>query len=166
MSAESDIEQRLRRLEDTVAIHDLMVAYGLAADAGDHATLRNMFTDDAVYELEGLRLEGPDAIVTAVMHRSSSPEILATAHNMGPAIVRVLDDRAVAHGYSRLYVLAEDGTVSLWRLSFNRWDFVRTSTGWKISRRLTRALGAPHATAILHRDLDDRGGSWPVRKTL
>ncbi len=152
-----DTDRRLRTVEDMLAIHDVMVEYAIAADSGDAELLRELFVDDAVYELDDLRIDGRDAIVATVLGRGpAGAEMLASAHTVGPAIVRVDGDQAVACGYSRLYVLEEDQSISLRRLSFNRWELVRDRTRWRIARRVVRALGAADGPELVRNILAKR----------
>ncbi|GIW42924.1 MAG: hypothetical protein KatS3mg077_0206 [Candidatus Binatia bacterium] len=152
MSTTDGLERRVRRLEDTLALHDLIVEYGLAADAGDGTALSEMFTDDAVYELDDLRLEGREQIVSTILTQRGNASVVASAHTMGPVVVTVLGDRGFARGYSRLYVRQDDDSVILWRLSFNRWEFVRVADGsWRIARRFTRLIGEDSAASLLRR---------------
>ncbi len=149
MEDRKELEERVRRLEDILSLHSLLTCYGLAADTGDAESLSAMFTDDAVYELDELRLEGRDQIVATIIDRRKQIQMLASAHTIGPVVVTVEGDRATACGYSRLYGLEEDDTVTLWRLSFNRWEFVRKDHRWLIAQRITRALGHKDAPELL-----------------
>jgi ketosteroid isomerase-like protein len=152
MGTTDALERRILKLEDTLALHDLTVEYGLAADAGDREALSEMFTDDAVYELEDLRLEGREQIVTTILTQRGNPSVVASAHTMGPVVVTVFGDRGFARGYSRLYVRQDDDSVILWRLSFNRWEFARVANGcWRIARRVTRLVGENSAPSLLRR---------------
>ncbi|GBD27535.1 hypothetical protein HRbin30_02886 [bacterium HR30] len=149
MNDPEKLEERLQTLEDTFALHNLLTEYGFAADRGDAESLLSMFTADAVYELDELRIEGRDEIVATIIGQRDNPMMVASAHTIGPVVISVQGDRATARGYSRLYVLEDDDRVTLWRLSFNRWDFSRQEGSWRIKRRVTRALGREEATSLL-----------------
>lgn len=45
----SDVEKRLRRLEDRAELQDLVVRYFVACDDDDYPTIGTCFTDDAVF---------------------------------------------------------------------------------------------------------------------
>jgi ketosteroid isomerase-like protein len=49
----ADLNERVKRLEDRAAINDLVVAYFLAADGDDLATLGACFTEDATFSASG-----------------------------------------------------------------------------------------------------------------
>ena len=68
------------------------------------------------------------------------------AHQIGPAIVEPqAPDRAIATGYSRVYLHTRAGT-HIYRVSFNHWELVKQGADWRIARRTTRLLG--HAEAL------------------
>jgi hypothetical protein len=59
-----DLERRVSRLEDRAAIHDLVVAYFLAADGDDMLQVRASFTADATFSASGqLCAQGRQGIV-------------------------------------------------------------------------------------------------------
>jgi hypothetical protein len=50
----SDIERRLKDLEDRTAIHDLVVGYFLAVDSDNFDEINRIFADDATFSLSGV----------------------------------------------------------------------------------------------------------------
>ncbi len=58
-------EAKLQRLVDRLDIHDTITTYAAAIDAGDFATVRAVFADDATarYDVDSGLLQGGDAIV-------------------------------------------------------------------------------------------------------
>ena len=63
MSTQQTIEQRLRRIEDRLAIHDLVHLYGFVMDERDLTGLDSLFTEDAhlgsddgVFDATGLEI--------------------------------------------------------------------------------------------------------------
>lgn len=140
---------RVARLEDELAIHRLLVAYGLAADRGDAAGAAATFTTDGVYDVDVGRMEGRPAVTAMLAGDRHQGMVGRCAHQIGPAIVtRLAGDAAEAVGYSRVY-LAEDAGVRVYRVSMNRWELVRSADGWRIARRTTRLLGHAEALAVL-----------------
>ena len=146
--AVDDLARRVRALEDELAVHRLIVRYGLAVDTGDAEGAAALFTEDTVYDVDGpLRMEGREgvrAMVRGARHQAMLPHC---AHQIGPAVVAVDGDRAVATGYSRVYVRREAG-IEIYRVSFNRWELVRRAGPWHIARRTTRLLGHAEAQAL------------------
>ena len=56
-------------------------------------------------------------------------------------------ERAVATGYSRVYLQTRAGT-HIYRVSFNHWELVKGNGEWRIARRTTRILGHDEAQAL------------------
>jgi len=145
-----DLSRRLQRLEDELAVHRLLVDYGLAVDAGDQHGFSELLTEDAVYELDGTEIAGRDAIVSAVFAGGHRAIAGFAAHTIGPVTVEIDGERALARGYSRLYVV-QDEEIVLWRLSLNSWECVRQGTKWRVARRTARLLGSTEAASVLAR---------------
>jgi ketosteroid isomerase-like protein len=146
----ASLEARVRVLEDELAIARTIVAYGFAVDSGDGSATGEMFTDDAVFDVDGdFVMRGRAAIEAMVLDDQGHQRLLPDcAHTIGPAVIRVDGDRATAVGYSRIYV-RRNGEVDLFRLGCNRWQLVRSTDGWQIARRITRAVGSAAAQAVL-----------------
>lgn len=51
--ANSTLEDRLRAIEDTLAIYHLIASHPPAADTGSHSYYREAFTTDGVIDLGG-----------------------------------------------------------------------------------------------------------------
>ncbi len=138
---------RVQRLEDELAIHRLIVRYGFAVDIGDAEHTAELFTEDTVYDIDVAVLHGrPDIrkMVQTDPHRSL---VGNCAHQIGPAVVEIDGDRAVATGYSRVYLRKGDG-IEVFRVSFNRWELERRAGQWQIAHRITRLLGHQEAKKI------------------
>lgn len=143
------LARRVQALEDELAIHRLIVAYGLAVDTGDADASAAVFVEDGVYDVDGpLLMQGREAVramVRGPKHQSMLPNC---AHQIGPAVVELAGDRAVARGYSRVYHRQPDG-IRIYRVSLNRWDLERRDGKWLIARRTTRLLGHAEAQTLL-----------------
>jgi len=143
------LEAKVRVLEDTLELRDIMDRYGPAVDSGDADAAAELFADDSVYDAEGappmLGGDGVRAMVQGPNHQSLLPN---SAHTIGPAMLRVEGDRATATGYSRVY-LREGDSFRLWRVAANRWEFERRGDTWKVSKRTNRLLGTQDAHDIL-----------------
>ncbi len=147
----SDLARRVQALEDEIAIHRLLVTYGLAVDAGDADRGAAVFTDDGVYDVDVGRMEGRDAVRAMVRGARHQEMVGHCAHQIGPAVVQ-LDgpEHATAVGYSRVYLQTRAGT-HVYRVSVNRWELAKRDRQWLIARRTTRLLGHPEALALLAR---------------
>lgn len=144
------LEQKVRRLEDQMAIYRLISSYGPAVDTGSSEAAGALWTEDGSYEFDTSRLTGPAGI--AGMVRSDGHQSLISqgcAHILAMPVVTVEGDTAHATGYSRVYRHTDEG-YEVWRVSANHWELTRTAQGWKVARRVNRTIdGAPEAREIL-----------------
>ena len=146
------LERRLQAVEDELAIHRLIVRYGLAVDTGDAARTVAVFSEDGVYDADVRLMRGREEVADMVRSDRHQDMVGRCAHQIGPALVRVDGDRATALGYSRVYLRGDDG-IDVYRVSMNRWELERRAGGWLITRRLTRLLGHDEAAAIFREGL-------------
>jgi hypothetical protein len=150
------LESRVLALEDELSVTRTIVAYGFAVDSGDGPATGALFTDDAVFDVDGgFVMRGRGGVEAMVLDPDGHQRLLPDcAHTIGPAVVRVEGDTATAVGYSRVY-LRRDDRFDLFRVGCNRWDLVRAPTGWQIARRTTRVLGSTEAQAVLAQGLPE-----------
>jgi uncharacterized protein (TIGR02246 family) len=141
-----DLTRRVQALEDELAIHRLIVRYGLAVDAGDAGAAAATFADDGVYDVDVGVMRGREQVAAMVRGERHQAMVGRCAHQIGPAVVEVAGDRATAVGYSRVYLAAEGG-LQIYRVSTNRWRFERRGGGWAVVERVTRLLG--HKEALI-----------------
>jgi uncharacterized protein (TIGR02246 family) len=143
------LARRVERLEDELAIHRLIVSYGLGVDTGDAERAAGVFTEDGVYDVDVGRMEGRDAVRAMVRGARHREMVGHCAHQIGPAVVTVDGpDRASAVGYSRVYLATRAGT-HIYRVSTNRWELVKADGAWRIARRTTRLLGHPDTLDVI-----------------
>jgi uncharacterized protein (TIGR02246 family) len=142
------LARRVARLEDELAIHKLIVRYGLGVDVGDAEAAAGVFTEDGVYDVDVGTMEGRPAVEAMVRTARHQAMVGHCAHQMGPFVIDLADDdTAVATGYSRVYLHTPAGT-HVYRVSLNRWEMVKRDGSWLIARRTTRVLGHAEAAAI------------------
>ncbi|UYP19094.1 nuclear transport factor 2 family protein [Rhodococcus sp. Z13] len=148
------LEDRLRLVEDTQAIHAVLTAYGPAVDAGDADAVGELWTQDAVYDVDVRVMEGRDAIMEMVRTRPHQDYIEGgCGHLLDPVHIRVDGDTAVATCHS-LLLRRDAGSDSfrVWRVSANRFELVRAGGRWRIRRRTSRLLdGRTEARDLLAR---------------
>jgi len=149
------LESRVQALEDELAIHRLIVAYGLAVDAGDAAATAAVFAPDGVYDTDVGVMDGREGVAAMVRSDRHMSMVGHCAHQIGPAVVRVDGDRAEATGYSRVYLEGRAGT-HVYRVSVNRWELRRRAGTWLIERRTTRRLGHAETLSLLGGHVTDR----------
>ena len=138
----AELRARLRELEDRAAIAQLVAEYGPAVDSGDADAAAALWTEDGSYETDPVPLIGSRAIAEMVdgpLHQSIIGG--GAGHFLGPVTVTITGDTAVAVGYSLLVRhRAEDGTFYVYRCSANRWELIRTDSGWKVAARRNALL--------------------------
>jgi uncharacterized protein (TIGR02246 family) len=148
------LTRRVQALEDELAIHRLIVRYGLAVDTGNADRAAAVFTADGVYDVDVRLMRGRSDVADMVRGDHHQRMVGHCAHQIGPAVVRVDGDRAVALGYSRVYVQSDQG-IGVYRVSMNRWELARSGGEWLIARRMTRLLGHAEAVPIFGAGLAD-----------
>ena len=167
---DSNLEQRLRMIEDRLEIYNLIASHPPSADiaAGDYTA--SVWTEDGVFD-RGAEFPRPTDRM-AIAGGSSNPEHhraieQGIAHFSGLPYVRVTGDTAFAISYLQILVPDRVGPqfdvpnhgssrgFHVHRVSANRWEFVRTEEGWKIKRRTLRPLdGSEPAREILRGALE------------
>ncbi|MFL6154987.1 MAG: nuclear transport factor 2 family protein [Marmoricola sp.] len=144
------LEDRLARVEDELAITRMMASYGPLVDAGEADAVAALWAVDGEYDVEGWHMRSRADV--AEMVRSQAHQHLIAggcSHFLGPAHVRIDGDEAVAVCESLLVRHREDG-FSVRRAGANLVRLRRTSTGWEIVHRTTRALdGSDEARSLL-----------------
>jgi hypothetical protein len=172
----SDIDGRLARLEvklaemeDQLQIYQLMSSYGPLVDSGDAEATAALWVDHGIYDwgggsaavAGGALKEGAagaahgQAAIAAMVRGPYHQQIIAegAGHVIGMPHIVLKGDEAVAVSYSRLY--RHDGeNFRVWRVAANRWEFARTSQGWRVTRRINRVLdGSDEARELLRAGL-------------
>jgi ketosteroid isomerase-like protein len=146
------LEQRLRRVEDELAIGRLMASYGPLVDAGDADGVAGLWAEDGEYDVEGWHMRSRAEV--AEMVRSTAHQGLiggGSAHFLGPVCVEVDGETAVAGCESILVRRNDDGSgYRVWRAGANHVTLRRTAAGWRIAKRTSRALdGSAEARDLL-----------------
>lgn len=143
-------EARLQALEDREAIRNLIASYGPLADSGDAEAVALLWTRDGVYAVEGFPEAQGHAAIAALITGPVHQALMARgcAHVLGAPVIDLDGDRASARCHS--VVLARTGEA--WepvRVAANRWELVRTPTGWRVTRRDNALLDGREAAHVL-----------------
>lgn len=145
---------RVAELEDKLEIARLMASYGPAVDGGSAEAAAALWVEDGLYDAGIVKFESVAEIANMVNtdpHRQFINS--GAAHIVSAPMIEVDGDRATAYCYQQVIFRDEatDG-YRIWRTTANRWDWERTTDGWKITRRWNRPLdGTEHARAIFRR---------------
>ncbi|WP_433562026.1 nuclear transport factor 2 family protein [Nocardia sp. CA-151230] len=143
------LEDRLRRVEDELAITRLIASYGPLVDAGAAEAVAELWTEDGEYDVEGWHMRDRGQVRDMVESQAHQSLIAAgSAHFLGPVSVTVDGDTAAAVCES-LLVRRRDGGFFVWRAGANHFRLVRTPEGWRIAQRITRALDGSEAARKL-----------------
>lgn len=143
------MEERLQALEDRACITELLASYGPLADAGNGAGIGDLWDSAGTYTFDSTTLERSQ--VGALVELESHRELMRAgcAHFLGSPTIRIEADTATAVNHS-VVLVHRDGVWVAERVSANRWELVRTDTGWKVANRTNRLLnGAEKARALL-----------------
>jgi ketosteroid isomerase-like protein len=156
----NDSEARLRRVEDQLAIYQVVAAHPCTVDGRNIDALGELYADDGVYAIGEAGDAGRFAGRSTVQGLISSPVIgdmvAAGMGHIGTLPYVVIDgDRAVATGHAMVVLKDADG-FRVNRLSAARYELERSADGdWRITLRHLHLLdGNPAAPALLGRLTD------------
>lgn len=134
------LEARAQRLEDQLAIYQLLASYGPSVDSRSGKVTASLWAEDGAYDFGGDPLVGAEKVGSLV---NIEPHIHyvadGCAHVISMPHIVVDGDTAVATGYSRVY----RNQGEYWRVeraSANRWELTRTAAGWRVQNRVNRLL--------------------------
>lgn len=162
------LEARLTRAEDELAIHRLIVGYGLAVDAGEAEAAATLFTEDAEFEVAaastGMKgdpdqtfvMRGCDAVANMVRSRAHQELLPNGAHTAGPVVVEVEGGKARVVGYTRIYHRRGEDDFVLFRIAVNHYECVKRDGTWLIDRRRSEVLGSDAAQDLMRLGLLDK----------
>lgn len=131
-----DLEARVRRLEDILAIQQIFVDYGRALDSGDFATYASLFAADGEVQLGPIGSARGRAAIRALMERTMEGRVGASIHIVSsPQITFVDDDRAASEVMWTVAHRRADGRPELTMMGRHLDDLVRENGTWRIARR-------------------------------
>ena len=154
----SGLERRLKELEDSRELNELLTLYSFFADLPTRrAEWVDLWTSDGVFDVGPSRpgkvhardrFEGREQLLQMITGDSMPPKGRSQHHPGTPILLEVDRDRAVADTYSITFVKDEDG-IHPWNLGFRHWEFVREADGWKIKRCTRREAGFADPEAVI-----------------
>lgn len=148
----SALETRLGLLEDRDEIQSLMYSYGPAVDSGLAEEVAARWTEDGVYDVDTGLMDGRTAIHQMVITEPHQGFIRnGCGHVMSPAYIVVDGDTAVGTTHTQLIFKRRNGEgYDVGRVTANRWEFVRTTHGWRVAVRKSRVLdGSEESREVL-----------------
>ena len=160
----SELQRRVRVLEDHIALYQSLGAYGPAVDSMELRTAVDGWEPDGVYDLgdgfpdidggRGLLVLQGHAEILRMLESPVHGDFVdqGCAHVMSLPLVRIDGDRAVGIGYHRVYAHGENGAY-VGKLSASRIEWRRQDSGeWKIVRRTHRLIDGREQGRNLLRD--------------
>jgi hypothetical protein len=167
-TATATLEERIRAIEDRLAIYNLIASHPPSADTGADYYTRAVYAEDGVFDrgphAGGAGREAVAAVVRTPEHQAAISGGLA--HFAGLPYIELDGDRAAVTSYLQILMpdpngapveLSNHGTSKgfrIHRVAANRWELVRSTEGWKIKRRTLRPLdGSEPARQILRQAL-------------
>jgi uncharacterized protein (TIGR02246 family) len=133
--ADDTLEERLRRVEDVLEIHQLCNDYGRYLDSRDFAAFATLFARDGEILLGPVaRAAGPEGIRHA-MERAVGGPPGESLHIIGTPSVQLDGDTATTEVMWTVLHRQEDGTPALTMVGRHLDDLVREDGRWRIKRR-------------------------------
>jgi len=166
MASPASLEDRIRAIEDRLAIYNLIAGHPPSADTGAGAYAEAVYTEDGVFD-RGPGLTGANgnkalgALLRSDGHRAAIAGGLA--HFTGLPHIDLNGDTAVVISYLQILTPNKSGEsvevpnhgasrgYHIHRVVTNRWELVRTDAGWKIKRRTIRLVDGSEGSRQLLR---------------
>ena len=163
---DDSLEDRVRAVEDKLAIFHLIASHPPAADTGTDRYYREAFVADGEMDLGGGKgARGNDTIGALVKTPEHQAAIAGgLCHFAGLPRVEIDGDSAVAISYLQIITpdrqaapreVSGHGSTTgfrIHRVGANRWELKRGKDGWKVVRRTLRPLdGTDDAQALLRK---------------
>jgi len=148
------LEERIARVEDQLAIYQLLMTYGPSADSGSDDVVRALHTEDAEYDSGVETFHGATGIAEMIalpLHR----DIMAggSSHIATLPVIHLDGDRASALCHGQLLRFDKEADCfRIWRATSVRLEFRRTDDGWKIHRRANQLMDGSAASHQHFRD--------------
>jgi hypothetical protein len=167
MTATQSLEDRLRAVEDKLAIYHLIASHPPAADTGTDRYYREAFAVDGEVDLGGGKGATGNEAIAAIVRTPEHQTAIAggLCHFAGLPRIELDGDTAIATSY--LQIITPDREAAprelsghgrstgfrIHRVGANRWELKRGKDGgWKVTRRTLRPLdGSDDARTLLKR---------------
>ena len=152
---QSSLERRLRAIEDRLEIYNLIAGHPPSADTGAAAYAEAVYSEDGIFDRgPGLSSATGNKVIGAMLQSPAHQAAIAggLAHFTGLPHVTVDGDTAVVISYLQILTPNKSGEpiqvpnhgasrgYHIHRVVTNRWELVRTASGWKIKRRTLRLV--------------------------
>lgn len=168
---QTSLERRLRTIEDRLEIYNLIAGHPPSADTGAAAYAEAVYSEDGVFDRgPGLTSATGNKTIGAMLQSPDHRAAIAggLAHFTGLPHITIDGDTAVVISYLQILTPNKSGEpiavpnhgssrgYHIHRVVTNRWDLVRTASGWKIKRRTLRLVDGSEGSRELLRGASNR----------
>jgi SnoaL-like domain len=160
---------RITATESRLEILNLLAGSAFSSDIASEAYWAKMFTKNAIFDRgQGRQDKGRNEILKIINAPDQKEAIKGgMTHLAMLPHIKLMGDSAVATGY--LLIVMPDSAAShvklpgkgvssgfsIYQLTVNQWQLVRTTDGWKVSQRTVRPLSSNDSHDILKQALTD-----------
>jgi uncharacterized protein (TIGR02246 family) len=131
----SDLEARVTRLEDLLAIHQLFIDYGEHLDAGDFDAYAALFAEDGELRLGPMGRATGRAAIKQLMVDALAADVGTTFHIISSPRVTLDGDRAQSTVMWSVASLADDGLARVTMVGHHIDQLVKSDGRWYIQCR-------------------------------
>jgi ketosteroid isomerase-like protein len=159
---------RITAAEDKLEILTLLSGSAFSSDVASEAYWTKMFTEDAVFDrAPGMLNKGRDEILKIINDPGQKEAIKGgMTHLAMLPYITLKGDSAIATGY--LLIAMPDTAAShvnlpgkglspgfsIYQLTVNRWQLLRTTEGWKVTQRTVRSITGNDSHNILKQAIE------------
>jgi SnoaL-like domain len=161
------LRARMTATEDRFEILNLLAGSAISSDVASETFWMKMFTPDATFDRGAKQDKGRDDILKIINDPNQKEAIKAGMTHL-PMLPHITlnGDSATATGYLLIVMpdtaashvkLAGKGVstgFSIYQVTINSWQLVRTIEGWKVSKRTVRPLSSDDSRDILRRAIE------------
>jgi hypothetical protein len=148
-----ELERRITIVEDIEAIKKLKARYcAICDDNHDPDRITDLFTDDAVWESEGIGVHQGHAAIRALFQRFQE-RISFSQHNVMNPIIEVAGDSAKGVWYFLGPFTFRRGNRAMWLAARYEEQYVKINGEWKFKHlRAIGRMSAPYETGWAGQD--------------
>lgn len=154
-----DLEQRVQRLEDRVALADLSTRYFLASDFDDYDAIADAFTEDGVFSADGFE-GGRGNLAIAESIRAARENFGVTVHTPHYSLVTFVDDDNATGLVGAHLEIAVGGTTLFAAVRYED-VYERVHGAWRFKSRSMRTVHAGSWSDVATSLTTDRPIRWP-----
>lgn len=158
---------RLRATEDRLEILNLLAGSAFSSDVASESYWTKMFTEDATFDRGVKQDKGREEVLKIINAPEQKVAIKAgMTHLAMLPHIKLKGDSAVATGYLLIVMpdsaashvkLAGKGVspgFSIYQLTINKYTLVRTTDGWKVTKRIVRPIAAEDARTMIQKEIE------------